>query len=428
MSKMEPELIADPETEKQKAWERVADGIWRNNASGMLYERPKVNGNFTFRSLKTKNQKHAKEELHRRRSGVTSAARPSTVTVGAVIRKYQEDDYPDQQRQKRPARMHELEERNCKFLLPFWDKVPVDQVTIANCDRYHDARCKAMVRGQGHRAVDLDLNTLSNAFVWACRCELVKVNPLATRPRYCSEKHVHHCREYMPANADELHKLATLLFYGERSQSEVLGWQALFEAMTGLRTCEALRLRTDAAPYEPGWITPDGKSLCVRRAKGQHNVNPFVEIRDGLRAVLDALFAWKAKRYPKSPWFFPSNQDPNKHVGSTALAHALLRVCKKLGRKVTSHGFRAFYVTVRRSHGVSDVQIAFEIGHTTGGTTLAAVYGGVPPHWLTGDGPKLSWMPTGKPAWEALMQEEVPQDQPQSTAAPVECQPQAIAA
>jgi len=95
----------------------------------------------------------------------------------------------------------------------------------------------------------------------------------------------------MPGNADELHKLAALFFGGERSQLEVLAWQALLEAMTGLRTCEALQLRADAAPYEPGWITPDGKTLGVRRAKGQQNVNPFVEIRDGLRSVLDALFA-----------------------------------------------------------------------------------------------------------------------------------------
>ena len=107
----------------------------------------------------------------------------------------------------------------------------------------------------------------------------------------CSENYIDHCREFMPGNADELHKLAALFFGGERSQLEVLAWQALLEAMPGLRTCEALQLRADAAPYEPGWITPDGKTLCVRRAKGQQNVNPFVEIRDGLRSVLDALFA-----------------------------------------------------------------------------------------------------------------------------------------
>jgi hypothetical protein len=51
--------------------------------------------------------------------------------------------------------------------------------------------------------------------------------------------------------------------------STVLGYQALVEGLAGLRTIEALRLRTDAQPNEPGCITPDTNSLCVRRAKGQ---------------------------------------------------------------------------------------------------------------------------------------------------------------
>ena len=399
-----------------------------------LLRAPEAPRGFTFRTLKQTNLKLAKEELAKRVTARLAGKDPCAkekqvgLTVGGVIRKYQHDDYPDQQRQERPARMHELEERNCLTLLEFWDRIRVEDVTIANCDRYHDWRCRRIVRGVGHRAVDLDLNTLSNAFLWGCRCELVKINPLATRPRYCSEKHIHHCREFMPADAEQLHKLARLFFQGKRPRSAVLGWQSLVEAMTGLRTCEVLQLRTDAAAYEPGWVTPDGLSLCIRRAKGQENVNPFVKIHEGLRAVLDELTAWKGRRYPKSPWFFPSPEDRRSAVGSTALAHALLRVSKKLGKKITSHGFRAFYVTARRSHGISDVQIAFEIGHTTGGTTLAAVYGGVPPHWLTGEGPKMSWLPTGKPAWEALSQAEEPQRPAQNIVAPGECLPQAEAA
>ena len=89
-------------------------------------------------------------------------------------------------------------------------------------------------------------------------------------------------------------------------------------------------------------------------------------------------------------------------VDKSALAHALVRIRPQLPRKITSHGARAFYVTVRRSHGVMDSQIAWEIGHTSGGATLAEVYGGAPPYWLAGDGPKLSWLPVGKPAWSLL--------------------------
>lgn len=69
----------------------------------------------------------------------------------------------------------------------------------------------------------------------------------------------------MPHDTEALHEIASLLFADIRA--ETLGWQMMFEAFTGLRTCEALRMRTDAQPHEPGWITADGKSLCVRRAK-----------------------------------------------------------------------------------------------------------------------------------------------------------------
>jgi integrase len=299
-----------------------------------------------------------------------------------------------------------LEARFCTNLLPFWDKVPVDAVTNATCDRYCDYRVKLIRAAQadraGTRAVDLDLNTLSNAFSWATRCEIVKSNPVADRPLYHSTSKVRHCRETMPHNSDELHKLAAV-FFARRKNSAVLGWQTLIEGLTGLRTCEALRLRTDAKPHEPGWITEDGKSLCVRRAKRQHSVNPFCTVTDGLRLALDAHAKWKLEHYPDSPWFFPSPDNPSNAAGPTALARALLRLDDKgCGHKVTSHGLRAFYVLVRRSQGATDACIAAELGHQTGGSTVERVYGGIPLNWLNGGGPNLSWLPTGKPAWTML--------------------------
>ena len=93
-------------------------------------------------------------------------------------------------------------------------------------------------------------------------------------------------------------------------------------------------------------------------------------IRDGLKQILDALFRWKREHHPESPWFFPSPREPGAVVDKSAMAHALARIRPKLPRKITSHGGRAYYVTVRRSHRVMDSQIAWEIGHTSGGATL----------------------------------------------------------
>ena len=133
----------------------------------------------------------------------------------------------------------------------------------------------------------------------------------------------------------------------------------------------------------------------MRRAKGQQAVNPFCTITDGLRLVLNEHAKWKAKWYPDSPWYFPSPDDPTVAVGDTALARILLRLGDKaIGHKVTSHGFRAFYVLVRRSQGTTDAQIAAELGHLTGGSTVEKVYGGIPANWLNGGGPNLSWVPS----------------------------------
>jgi hypothetical protein len=229
----------------------------------------------------------------------------------------------------------------------------------------------------------------------------------------------------MPDDADELHNIAALLF--KNPHSVVLGFQMLFEASTGLRTSEILKWGYDKF----GTTTSDGKSVHVWRCKGQHAVNPYVTNHEGLQALIAAHAKWKAEYYPNSAWFFPGHdRDSNQPVNKGALAHALRRLHAKglMKKKRISHGMRGFYVTVRRSHGITDAQIAHEIGHTSGGSTLGKVYGGVPPEWLTGGGPKMSWLPTGKPAWESIKAPRVPRHPPQSTGAPGECPQQALAA
>lgn len=90
-------------------------------------------------------------------------------------------------------------------------------------------------------------------------------------------------------------------------------------------------------------------------------------------------------------------------VGNTALNHGFDRLMKVTGKKITPHGLRAFYVLIRRSQGATDAQIAAEIGHTTGGSTIERVYGGVPESWLTGDYKPMSWVPSAdKLAWNTL--------------------------
>jgi hypothetical protein len=63
-SEPEPRPAPGRKTSEDPVWECVADGIWRNRKAKRkktLFERPKIDGVFTFRSLHTSTVKLAKE-------------------------------------------------------------------------------------------------------------------------------------------------------------------------------------------------------------------------------------------------------------------------------------------------------------------------------------------------------------------------------
>lgn len=399
--------------EGSRRFEQIESGIYKNSRNGKYFERPLVNGKRTWRSLGGKNLKLAKEEFYRRRAAVSAGKNPyadvpskgtqvEARTVGDVIRRYQQDNYLDSDLLTRPEGTRADEERHCTTLLTFWASVAVTEVSDRICDEYRDWRIRRVKQGEGLRAIDRELNTLNNAFRYAKRRDLVRVNPVADRPRYQPKSRVKHCREFMPADGDDLHSIAEELFKNRHSQ--VLAFQMLAEAYCGLRGCEVLKWRANAGADDPGYVTSDGKSLRVWRCKNQHLNNPYISVNAGMAALLEAHRKWKVKYYPESDWFFPGHEkDSNRPVSKSALAHALRRISKDRPRKIKPHGNRAFYVTVRRSWGTLDSQIAVEIGHSSGGSTLENVYGGVPPNWLSGEAPKLNWLPAHrKPAWDVL--------------------------
>ena len=126
--------------EKEKTWKWIEARLWQNTQSGVYYERPVVKGRATFRSLKTRNRKHAVEELFKRRTAVGAGGDPYAeavaVTVGEVVGRYQRDGYLDRDLQPRPPGTLADEGRHCATLLKFWDTVAVEAVTDAACDRY----------------------------------------------------------------------------------------------------------------------------------------------------------------------------------------------------------------------------------------------------------------------------------------------------
>lgn len=384
----------------------VAPGIYRDSHSGALYERPTLDGKRTWRRLFARSIKLAREEIATKRAdrgrarlglAVDPYTKPKITTVGEILDAYTRAGCPDRHGNNRPPRGQAEELAHCRRLRPFWQILRPSDLTPKRFRDYFEAVPRAKGRS-GRRATDRELATLANACRFAVNHGLLDANPFpAARQRFQIEAEVTHCRDCAPASAMELHRLAALLF--ESPNSEVLGWQLLFEAFTGTRTSEALRLRRDAPPKAAGSV--DGKWLWLQRSK--RGVNPFAFIHEALAVWLAAHECWIMRRFPSSPWYFPSPSRPQQPVSLTGLTHALHRIAPLAasGRR-TSHGLRAYFVTVRRSQGVADGQIAAEIGDSSGAAIIASTYGAIPPNWQGEQG--LTWLPAGSPpAWEPLL-------------------------
>lgn len=91
---MKANLEIEPAGKAGSQFKRIESGIFRNESSGTYFERPTLDGRRTWRSLETQNLKHAREEFHRRRAGVSKPpAKGQTLplTVGDILRRYEKD-------------------------------------------------------------------------------------------------------------------------------------------------------------------------------------------------------------------------------------------------------------------------------------------------------------------------------------------------
>jgi len=244
------------------------------------------------------------------------------------------------------------------------------------------------------RAAEQELDTLSATLSFAALHGWIPVNPIVRRPKLQNAADVRHCREVMPVDGDELHRLASEMF--SDVASEATGWQMLFEALTGCRTSEMLSFRMDAkSKQEPGYI--EGRFLYVRRSKAGRF--PFVTLHPALVTAIEWHRKWHAATYgDASPWWFPG-RDLARPLNRVSLTHRLAAICKRLGLgHRTSHGMRAFFVTVMRSRGTSNEQVAAMIGDRTS-SLIETTYGALPEVWSGGE--PMDWMPReGAPAWK----------------------------
>jgi integrase len=400
-------------------WINVERGLYKDVQTGIFYQRlrrPGGNGkksSDTWQSLFTDKITEARTRLDLRRAArqagklglkVKTSDSKNEPTVNVVLDRYVKDGCPNAAGHQRGDPRYV--EAAIPMLRENLGSLEISKLTQAQLDKYHTWRITQCKRGDGHRTTDLDVATLSVACSWAVRCELIDKNPIERHHKYVDSRDVRHAKEVSCADMKEAHEWAGEMFQDRRSES--VAWQLLFACMFGNRTEELLSMRTDAEPEKPGWISTDGGTLYVRRCKNPKIENPTAAISPEHRQLLDAHKVWHTERYPESPWYFPG-RDRTKagSLDENALGQALRKRSAKAKAARTPHGCRAVYVKVRRSNGVSDAQIAIEINHTSGVATLEAVYGGVPPAWLAGSGPKMKWIP-GEPAWAKIKPVEQP--------------------
>ena len=347
-----------------------------------IYARVRDKGRLTWKSTETDKAKDAGKWLRKWKrekwmlangiepEGVT--LQRQRVTVAEIVDTYTEAGCPNKKNQPKKPQTVADEKRRLRPVRSFFGDTPGAGVTLHDCDKYRQWRKDGKfvatfhVRGHeqkrstrgGNRAVDLELQSLSNALTLAVRRGLLKVNPLVGRGRYTCAEDVRHCREVAPT--PEGLQAITGWFRG-RNETAVADL-AQFLAYTGLRIGEALPLTWDKVNLGEGLVN-------VQREK--RGVNPWVAITPELETLLREMMARATGKL-----LFPSPFDAGKPRDGSAFRHRLNAATKKLKLPhVTPHGLRSHFVTQARQSGLTDAEIAMLIGDKTGPALIASTYG-----------------------------------------------------
>jgi integrase len=385
------------------------------------FERPWIQGKRVWRKIDAPSAKAARTILGSRRADAAKAAEglgrdpyaPQGVLVGDLLDKFVAAGCPTRKHGPKVGKALRNEESRIKVLRKFWGLRAADRIVPSDCAGYRTTR-KGKKNTDGGAAVDRELSTLKSVLRWAVIKGHIASNPLNAPLEKFRVREIRHSREVAPADAGEIHIMAAHFFMvyvtdqkrwcaTKLQDMRVLGWQTLLGSMTGCRTSELLRLRWDAGPRQPGYI--EGEWLWLQRSK--RGVNPFALIHPALRACLNALRSWCQEYFPDNPYFLPSPWCKGKPISPDGLTHELQPASESLlGHRITPHGLRSYYVTARRSQGISDSQIAAEIGDKTGASIISSTYGDIPPGWA-GSTKKLGWLPDAPvpPAWEEVFGE-----------------------
>lgn len=363
---------------------------------GRFWSRPTINRRRTWRLIVDAKGQPVRRKASAVAQSLNTDWRPNTENFASLADLYLAAKCPTRkQKFKQPTDTFIADEtRKAEKLKDFFGKCPVSEVNdLLQIPLYAKWRLKQFDQGQGSRAVDKEIQTLSNIINYAVfGTKQERLNfIMANRPRYHVVKSPSRAR--MPASADVIHQLADYFFTesqndGRALRSEVFGWMVLFHMFTGVRTAELLTLRLDAAPEQPG-ARVNGWLHLGRRSKS--GVNPYAQIYPEFAQMLECFDRWHADRFPKAKAYFPGPDGP---LDKTSYSKAVARAARKLTLPhITPHGFRSYCATKHLRDGKTHAEVAGIIGDKTA-SLIGSTYADAP------GGAKLLWLPSkGLPAW-----------------------------
>lgn len=372
---------------------KVGPCLYRKVEDGTIYFRARHEGRRVMRSTETNNPARARQFLQRWRDETRAkkygqmlpgpSIQERCLSVGALIDDYIEAGYPTKKMQRKAEITLYKEQRLLRPLQQFFGEKNPSGLTLADCDEYRQFRnCGGYVsqipgRGKGKgngrkyktpggdRAVDMELDVLSNVLHLAKRRGKIVNHPLMGRGKYTSASDVRHCREVAPSPTGLPMIEAWFRSNGEHDMADL----SCFLAFSGLRIGEALPLR---------WSVISWKEEIIDVKRTKRGIFPWVPILPEMKQLLAEMRERLDASKIKTDLLFPSPFDPTRYRDHSAYRRRLTAACKSLGiPHVTPHGMRSYFVTQAREAGLTDAEIAMLIGDKSGPTLIASTYGDV---------------------------------------------------
>jgi len=349
---------------------------WRG---GQIYCRVRVDGKQTFRCTGTDKLPKARKVLAKwredevmRQHGIeprTAALERNRLSVAEVLREYETAGFPDRKnRTKKTTATIKTETGHLLRLQAVFGSRAAASLTVKDFDSFRRERASGGYTWQagdktrkskaGDRVVDLELQTLGNALALAVRREKLKINPMAGRIRYHSEKDCRHAKD-RAATAEQLQLIASKF---RQKGEDVLADCVLFLGLSGLRVNEALPLSWEDVAWAQGVVH-------VRREK--NGCNPYVPITAELGDLLRQM-----RERSKSFLLFPSADNPQRPLPYSTIAGKFRKLTVKMELPhLCLHGLRSFFTTSARESGLPDWVIGGLVGHRSGGILISRAYG-----------------------------------------------------